>query len=178
MVSGENTITVHGTPATLLGRPLKVGDSVPDFRVVDMDFNSIHFSSFRGKVCIISAVPSLDTSVCAAQTQRFNRESKTLPEDIQIMVISNDLPFAQKRFCDVKSIREIPVFSDSVWGEFGASFGVFIKDMGLLARATFVVDRDGIITYKEIVPELSHEINYDAAMAAAREALTEKAGKK
>ena len=168
----EGLVTVHGRPVVLLGCDTKVGDAAPDFRVVDAQFQPVRLSSFKGKPCLISAVPSLDTGVCALQTKRFNDEIRDLPPGVIVMTISADLPFAQKRFCEAEKVDRILVLSDHVWHEFGLSYGVLIKDMGLLARSIFVVGRNGHVAYREIVDELTNHPDYDAALAAIRKAAT------
>jgi thioredoxin-dependent peroxiredoxin len=166
----SGAVTMKGSPLVLLGTPLKIGDAAPDFRAVNATFAAVRLSQFKGKPCLISAVPSLDTGVCAAQTKRFNDELQRLPQDVVAITISMDLPFAQTRFCETEKVGRIMVLSDSVWREFGMSYGLLIKDMGLLARAVLVVGRDGRIAYQEIVPELSHYPDYEAALAAVRQA--------
>ena len=163
-------VTMKGTPLTLLGSAAEVGKRAPDFRVVDAGFKPVRLSDFKGKVVLISAVPSLDTGVCSLQTKRFNEEAAKLPKDVQVITISMDLPFAQKRFCEAEKVKNIPVLSDTVWRELGQNYGVVIKDMGLLARSIFVVGKDGRITYAQVVPELTNHPDYDAALAAARAA--------
>ena len=161
-------VTMKGKPLILCGPSLKVGDRAPDFRVVDAAFAPVRLSQFRGKVCLISAVPSLDTGVCAAQTKRFNDEVQRLPAQVAVMTISLDLPFAQRRFCEAEKVDRIMLLSDSVWREFGLAYGVLIKDMGLLARSIFVIDTGDTVAYEEIVPELANHPDYDAALAACR----------
>jgi len=144
---------------------------VPDFRVVDRQFNPVQLSDFAGSVRLISVVPSLDTGVCALQTKRFNEEAAELPDNVVIMTISEDLPFAQKRFCDAEEIDRTQVLSDSVWREFGDRCGLLIKDHGLLARAILVIGATGRIEYMEIVPEVASHPDYDAALQAVQNAL-------
>jgi len=163
-------VTIEGNPLTLLGSEIKVGDAAPDFRVVDEGFKPVKLSDFRGKVVLISAVPSLDTGVCAMQTKRFNDEVDKLPENVTVLTVSQDLPFAQKRFCESEKIAKVRVLSDHVWREFGLGYGVLIKDMGLLARAVFVVGADGRVAYCQIVPEVTTHPDYDAALAAVHAA--------
>jgi len=162
-------ISMKGKPLTLLGDDLKVGDSAPDCEVVGKDLQPISLSSFRGKVCIISSVPSLDTSVCDIMTRKFNEEAVALSEDVVVLAISMDLPFAQDRWCIAADVKNVFVFSDHRTAAFGQAFGLLIKDLRLLARAVFVVDREGIIRYIEIVNELTHEPDYEKALSAAKE---------
>ena len=166
----DNLVTMRGKPVVLLGRQLSKGDAAPDFKVVDGGFKPVKLSDFKGKVCLISAVPSLDTKVCSLQTKRFNSEMAAMPSNVVVMTISMDLPFAQKRFCETEKVDRILVLSDHVWQDFGTHYGVLIKDMGLLARAVFVVGQDETIVYKQIVPEMSQEPDYDGALGAVRQA--------
>lgn len=163
-------VTLRGKPVTLLGRMVAVGDVAPDFRVMDADSQPTRLSDFKGKAVLISVVPSLDTAVCSAQTKRFNDEAAKLPPDVVVLTLSTDLPFAQTRFCQEHKIGRIRVLSDHVWREFGLSYGVLMKGRGLLSRSIFVIGKDGRVAYKELVAEVSTHPNYDAAVAAAREA--------
>ena len=163
-------VTMKGNAIALMGTPTREGQAAPDFKVVDATFKPVKLSDYQGKVVLISAVPSLDTGVCSLQTKRFNDEAARLPANVLIMTVSEDLPFAQKRFCEAEKVDRIKVLSDSVWREFGSKYGVLIKDMGLLTRSIWIVGRDGKIAYREIVPEITTHPNYDAALKAAREA--------
>ena len=164
-------VTVKGDPLTLLGPDLNVGDQAPDFQVLDGDLSAVKLSAYRGKVCIISSVPSLDTPVCDTMTRRFNEAADTLGDDILILTISVDLPFAQKRWCGAAGVESVQTLSDHRDAAFGEAFGLLIKELRLLARAVFVVDKEGVIRYKEIVAELTEEPNYDAALEAAKKLL-------
>jgi thioredoxin-dependent peroxiredoxin len=163
-------VTMKGGPVVLLGPDVKVGEKAADFRVVDGAFQALELNTLLGSPILIAAVPSLDTSVCALETKRFNDELAHLPADVQLLTISMDLPFAQRRFCDAEHIDRVRVLSDHVWREFGARYGVLIENLGLLARSIFVIGRDGRIAYREIVPELGQHPNYDAALEAIRAA--------
>ena len=162
-------ITFNGNPLTLIGNEVKVGDQMPDCTVVDKNLEPVKLPSFRGKICIISAVPSLDTSVCDIQTRRFNQEAQSIGNDVSILTISMDLPFAQARWCGAAGIENVATLSDHRDASFGKSFGVLIKELRLLARSIFVVDKEGVIRYIEIVPELTHEPNYEAAISAVKQ---------
>jgi thiol peroxidase len=153
---------------TLLGNGVAVGQKAPDFLVLDNDLNAKALADFVGKVLIIAAVPSLDTPVCDMETRRFNTEASKLGEDVRILTISMDLPFAQKRWCAAAGIANLTTLSDHRGAAFGTAWGVLIKELRLLARSVFVVGRDGVVKYAEVVPEATHEPNYDAALAAAR----------
>ncbi len=163
-------VTMRGQPIVLLGDGVKVGDPAPDFTAVDGDWKPVKLSDFRGRTVIISAVPSLDTGVCAAQTRRFNEEAARLGNGVQVITISEDLPFAQKRFCEAEKIGNLLVLSDTVDREFGKKYGLLIKGMSLLARAIIVVDPQGRVAYQEVVSEVTSHPDYDAALAAARKA--------
>jgi thioredoxin-dependent peroxiredoxin len=157
-------VSANGKPVVLLGEQVKIGDSIPNFKVVDRNFHSRELSDFEGKPILISTVPSLDTGVCSLQTKYFNEQVESLPQDIVILTISTDLPFAQKRFCQAENIDKLETLSDSVWRDFGINYGLLIKDMGLLTRAVLVISPDHKLVYKEIVSELSEQPNYEAAL--------------
>lgn len=150
---------------TLLGTQVKLGESAPNFKVVTESFAPVTLSEFNDKHVLISVVPSLDTGVCSIQTKRFNEEVTNLPADVVMLTISNDLPFAQKRFCKTEKVDSIKVLSDAVWRDFGQKYGLLIKDMGLLTRAIFIIDVEGKIAYKELVGNISQHPDYDTALA-------------
>ncbi len=162
-------VTMQGRPLTLLGNVVKVSQKAPAFEVVANDLSTVKFSSFRGRVCIISSVPSLDTSVCDKMTRKFNEEAASLGEDVVVLTISMDLPFAQKRWCGAAGIENVQTLSDHREASFGRAYGVLIKNLRLLARAVFVVDNESIIRYVQIVPELTNEPDYEQVLGAARE---------
>ncbi|MBI5249751.1 MAG: thiol peroxidase [Desulfomonile tiedjei] len=161
-------VTMRGNPVTLLGDEIKIGSPAPDFTVVGTDLKPVSFSSFRGKVCILSVVPSLDTPVCDMSTRRFNEEAAGLGPDVLILTISMDLPFAQARWCGAAGVERVTTLSDHRDASFGTTFGVLIKDLRLLSRAVFVVDRNGTVQYSELVKEIADSPNFDAALTAAR----------
>jgi thiol peroxidase len=169
LVERKGRITRKGGPLTLLGEEIKVGQRAPDFTVIANDLSTVQFSSFRGKVCIISSVPSLDTPVCDTMTKRFNEEAGQLGDMVVILTISMDLPFAQKRWCGAAGVQNIQILSDHRDASFGKGYGVLIKEMRLLARAVFIVDRNGVIRYVQIVKELTDEPDYGAALKATKE---------
>ena len=162
---------MKGEPLTLTGDEVKVGQTAPDCEVIGKDLKPVKLSTFRGKVCLISSVPSLDTSVCDMMTRKFNEDAVALGQDVVVLAISMDLPFAQDRWCIAADVNNVYMFSDHRTASFGQAFGVLIKDLRLLARAVFVVDKSGVIRYIQIVPELTSEPDYDAALEAARELL-------
>ena len=169
MQERDGLVTMKGNPITLMGTELQVGDKAPDFVAVDNDLNPVSFDSFRGKVCIVSSVPSLDTPVCDMETRRFNDEAGRLGDDVEILTISMDLPFAQKRWCGAAGVDRVQTFSDHRDAAFGQAYGVLIKGLRLLARAVFVVDKEGTIRYMELVKEIASEPDYDAVMTALKE---------
>ena len=157
---------MKGNPLTFAGKELKVGDVAPDFEVLDNDLAPVKFSSFRGKICVISSVPSLDTPVCDMETRRFNEEAVKLGDNIQILTISMDLPFAQKRWCGAAGVHKVFTLSDHRDASFGMAYGTLIKELRLLARIVFVVDGEGVIRYIQVVKEQSEEPDYDAVLEA------------
>jgi len=165
----KGIITFEGNPLILIGNELKVGDRMPDCELTGKDLQPVKLSSFLGKVCVISCMPSLDTSVCDIMTRRFSEEVVSLGKDVILLAITMDLPFAQGRWCIAADVENVQMLSDHRSCEFGESFGVLIKDLRLLARAVFIVDRDGIVRYKQIVPELTHEPDYDAVLQGAKQ---------
>ena len=165
----KGIVTIKGDPLTLIGSKVEVGQQAPDFEVLNGELSPVKLSAFAGKICIISSVPSLDTPVCDVQTRRFNEEAKKLRDDVLILTISMDLPFAQKRWCGAAGIENVKTLSDHRNVSFGKAFGVLIKELRLLARSIFVVDKEGVIRYIEIVDELTHEVNYEAALKAVKE---------
>ena len=169
MKERKGIITSKGNPLTLIGKEVKVGEAAPDFVVIDNDMSPVKFSSFRGKVCVISSVMSLDTSVCSIETGKFNDEASRLGSDVVILTISMDLPFAQKRWCGAEGVDKVITLSDYRDASFGTSYGVLIKELRLLTRAIFVVDRDGTIRYIQIVKETSTEPDYKAVLSAVKE---------
>jgi len=168
MQERKGVITIHGNPLTLIGNPVKEGDKAPDFTVLDNDLNPVNLSAYKGKVCVISSVPSLDTPVCDMETRRFNTEAGKLSDDVVILTVSMDLPFAQKRWCGAAGVTKVKTLSDHRDASFGNAYGVLIKELRLLARAVFVVDRKGTVRYVELVKEVTTEPNYDAVLQAVK----------
>jgi thiol peroxidase len=162
----ERTVTMGGNPLTLVGNALKVGDKAPDFTVVDNSLVKTGLASYKGRVVVISAVPSLDTPVCDVETRRFNVEAGKLGDDVAVLTISMDLPFAQKRWCGAAGVSHVTTLSDHMDANFGLAYGVLIKDLRLLARAVFVIDGDNTIRHIEIVSEIRKEPDYEACLKA------------
>ncbi|MGV2872103.1 thiol peroxidase [Colwellia sp. E150_009] len=164
----QNLVKANDKYITLLGTQVSVGEKAPDFKVVDKNFLPVQLTDFKDQTILISVVPSLDTGVCSIQTKRFNEEAAKLPSNITLLTISNDLPFAQKRFCKVEGVDQIKVLSDSVWRNFGENYGLIIKGMGLLTRAIFIIDNKGKIQYKELVANISQHPDYESALKAVK----------
>jgi len=162
--------TLQGNPLTLIGPELKAGEKAPDFDVVDGGLKPVNLAGTGGKVRVFSVVPSLDTPVCDMQTKRFNEEAGKLP-GVDIYTISMDLPFAQKRWCGAMGVDNIKMLSDHRTGSFGQAYGTLVKDVRIESRAIFVLDKDNTLRHVEYVKEVADHPNYDAALAAVRQAL-------
>lgn len=162
-------VTFKGNPVTLIGTEVKVGDKAPDFTVLANDLSPVTLKNSEGKIRIISVVPSLDTGVCDAQTRKFNEEASKL-DNVEVITVSVDLPFAQKRWCAAAGLENVVTVSDHKDLSFGEAYGVYIQELRLLARSVFVVDSQNKVTYVEYVPESTDHPNYDAAMEAAKAA--------
>ncbi len=171
MAERTGVITFKGNPMTLVGPEIKTGDSLPAFKVTGQDLGDITNDNFKGKVLVLSVVPSVDTPVCAAQTRKFNEQASKLSDDVAILTVSMDLPFAAKRFCAAEGIEAVKTGSDYKYGAFGETFGVKIKELGLLCRAVFVADKSGKLVSAEYVPEVTEEPNYDKTMDAVKSAV-------
>ena len=167
-MADKRVVTMKGNPLTLTGTQVKIGDSAPDFEVVANDLSAVKLSSFQGKVCLIASVPSLDTSVCDTETRKFNEKAGTLGNNVAVLTISMDLPFAQKRWCGAAGVKNLQTLSDYQKADFGEKFGVLIKELRLLARAVFIVDAKGIIRYIQIVGEITNEPDYEKALEALK----------
>ena len=165
----KNAVTMKGNPLTLVGPELKIGDSVPDFKVVDKTLKEFTLNSFIGKIKLFSTTPSLDTPVCDAQVRRFNDEASKLSDKIVIVNISMDLPFAIGRFCQAKNVDKVVTLSDHRDASFGSAYGVLIKELRLLSRAIFIVDISNKIRYIEILKEVTNHPDYDKAIKALSE---------
>jgi thiol peroxidase len=164
----ERKVMMKGNSLTLTGQEIAVGSKAPDFTVLDADHKEVSLSDFAGMIKVISVAHSLDTSVCDLQLRRFNSEAAKLPGDAVVLNITMDLPFAIARFCTAASIDKAKVLSDHRHASFGTAFGVLIKEQRLLARSIFILDKDNVLQYKDIVPEQSKEPDYDKAMDAVR----------
>jgi thioredoxin-dependent peroxiredoxin len=166
----KGAVTMRGNPMTLVGPEIRPGQKAPNFTVVGKGLQPATLEQFKGKVKIITTVPSLDTPVCDAETRRFNEEASKLPGDVQILSVSMDLPFAQARWCGAAGVDKVTTLSDYQRAEFGEKYGTLIKELHLLARAVFVVDKNDQVTYAEYVKEVANQPDYEAALNAARKA--------
>ena len=171
MTERTNAATFKGSPLTLAGPEIRVGDQAPHFRLVGNNLADIECESFHGKVRVLSVAPSIDTPVCATQTRTFNKEATGLSADVVILSVSLDLPFALARFCGAEGIERVVTASDYKYRTFGEAYGVYIRELGLLTRAVFVIDREGKVAYAEYVPEVTNEPDYAAALEAVKAAL-------
>ena len=160
--------TMKGNPMTLVGPELKVGDKAPDFTVLDQTMGKKTLKDYDGKIKVISVTPSLDTSVCDLQIHWFNEDAANQPADVAVLNISMDLPFAIRRFCATGGIDRAMALSDHRDASFGTNWGVLMKELRLLARSIFVVDRENVIRYVQIVPEQTTEPDYEAALNALK----------
>jgi thiol peroxidase len=160
--------TIKGNPLTLVGPELKVGDKAPNFTVNKDLMTQVSLADYAGKVKLISVVPSLDTGVCDAQTRRFNEEASKLGDNVIILTVSVDLPFAQSRWCGAAGVDKVITLSDYKSKSFGQAYGVLIKELQLDMRSIFVVDANDTIQYVEYLAEMTNHPNYDSAVAAVK----------
>lgn len=161
-------VTMKGNPVNLIGSLPEIGQSIPEATLAGNDLSDVTLSSFKGKKLIISVVPSLDTGICDLQTKRFNAEAKNLGDDVAVLTVSVDLPFAQKRWCGATGSDHVITASDYKTRTFGKDYGLLIDGLYLLARAIFVVDADGVLKYSQVVPEITTEPNYDEVLEAVK----------
>jgi len=164
----SGVVTFKGGPATLLGPDVPVGAAAPDFCVVDNGLQPVTLASDAGKIRLITVVPSVDTPVCDTMTRKFNEQAAQLPDDVVVYTISADLPFAQKRWCGAAGIDKVQTLSDYQDRSFGLNYGLLLRELKLLTRAVYVIDKDDKVAYREIVAEVTDEPDYDAALAAVR----------
>ncbi|MEK0314484.1 thiol peroxidase [Cohnella sp. 56] len=160
--------TFKGNPITLIGPELQVGDQAPDFQLSKSLVETVSLKDYAGKIKLISVVPSIDTGVCDAQTRRFNEEAAKLGEQVQVLTVSADLPFAQARWCGAAGIDNVVLLSDYKDNGFGKAYGVLIKEFALDMRSIFVLDASDKIVYIEVLKEMTEHPDYDAAVAAVR----------
>lgn len=167
MEKRKGIVTMEGNPITLLGPEIKVGDKAPDFTVLTNDLNPYTLKDAGDEVKIISIVPSVDTGVCQIQTTRFNKEANKL-DDIVVLTISVDLPFALKKFCSAQGIDKVITLSDHRDLSFGMNYGFAIEELRLLSRGIVILDKDNVVQYVEYVPEVTDHPNYDKALEEAK----------
>lgn len=163
--------TFQGNGLTLVGDEVKVGDAAPDFSVLGGDLSAVTLADYEGKVKVICLVPSLDTPVCDTEIRRFNESAAGLGDNVEVLAVSTDLPFAQARWCGDAGADNVTALSDHRDTSLGVAYGAVIKELRLLSRAVFVVDASNTVRYAEYVTEITEEPDYDAALAAARAAV-------
>ena len=164
----KGLVTAKGNPLTLLGKELKVGDKAPDFQVVDNSLSPVKLTDFTGKVVLLSVTPSIDTGICDLQAKRFNRMATEVSGDVVILSISVDLPFALARWCGATGSDKIKTLSDYQDWNFGLQYGMLVKESRLLARSGWIIDKNGVIQYIQIVPEMPTEPDYEDAFGALK----------
>ena len=169
-MSRSAAVTFKGTPMTLAGEAVQAGSAAPDFTThyFEGGLKTVSLADLKGKPSIISVVPSLDTGVCATQTRKFNVELGELGDKVNALTVSLDLPFAMNRFCGAEDIKNMRAVSDYQDRSFGQAYGMLIEELKLLARGVFVLDKDGKVVHAEVVPEVTEEPNYEAAMTALK----------
>ena len=164
----SDKVTMKGNPVTLEGNEVQIGCDAPDCTLTANDLSDFKLSSLKGKTVILSVVPSLDTPVCDLQTKRFNQEAAGLGSQVVVLTISMDLPFAQKRWCASAGADNVKTLSDHKEAAFGKAYGLLVQGVRLLARAVLIVDGEGTLRYKQIVPEITTEPDYDDALNALK----------
>lgn len=169
MKENKEITSRKGAPLTLLGNMVNVGDTAPDFVVVDNAGNDVKLSDYKGKTVVLTVFPSINTPVCAMQTRTFNQKATSLGEDVVVLTISRDVPADLNKFCAAEGIKNIRTLSDKKHGDFGPKYGFLIKEMDLLGRGTVIVDKNGKVAYAEYVSDIVNEPNYDAAIGKLNE---------
>ena len=172
MKKSRSAVTMKGEPVTLVGDEPEVGDPAPDFMAVNPDLDTVPFSSLGDGIFVLSSVVSLDTPVCDTQTKTFNKKATEFGDEVEVITISMDLPFAQERWCGAAGVDRVRTLSDYRDASFGMAYGMLIKDLRLLARAVFVVNKDHKLCYKQVVPEVTDAPDYEPVLECLRE-LTE-----
>ena len=170
-IETKGIFAAKGNPLTLLGNQIKPGDAAPEIIASDNTLKDVKLSDFKGKVVVVSVFPSIDTGVCATQTRTWNKRATELSEDVVILTMLKDLPFALGRFCAAEGINNIHTLSDFKFSKFGLEYGFLVKENQLLARGVVVIDKNGVVKYKEITKDILDEPNYDLAIAAVKELL-------
>ena len=161
-------ITLNGAKLSLEGNVLSAGQKAPDFTLAGNDLNPVSLKDFKGHVVVLSCVPSLDTPTCDVETRRFNKEASSLGEKTVVLTVSKDLPFAQARWCAAAGIDRVKTLSDYKNTSFAHDYGVLLKEIFLLSRAIFVIDKEGVIQYIQFVEEVSKEPDYQAVLDAVK----------
>ena len=165
-IERSGAVTMKGKPITLIGPEIKAGQKAPNFLVQAIDLSDAGLNDFKGKIKLIASVPSVDTPVCDMEIKHFNEEASRISRDAVVIFVSMDLPFAQKRFCLAAEIDNVKTFSDHRLADFGSNYGVLIKDMRLLSRAIFIIDKDDMVRYVEYVKENGSQPDFDKALKA------------
>jgi len=166
MTERTAAITFKGNPMTLLGDEVVVGQAAPDFALIANDLSEKTLADFAGKTIVLVTVPSLDTGVCDTEVRTFNEKAGQLGDDVVVLTVSRDLPFAQKRWCGAAGVDHVQTLSDYKTGAFGRDWGVEIKELGLLARAIYIIDGQGVVKYTQLVTEVAEEPDYQAVLDA------------
>ena len=172
-IERKGDVTFQGNPLTVLGPKLKVGDKAPNFKLLTNDLTEVTLKTYAGKVLLISVVPSLDTGICDAQTRRFNEEAANFGNDVVVLTVSADLPFAQKRWCGAAGVDRVETLSDHRDMNFGNAYGTHVKELRLEQRSVFIVDKNGVIRYVQYVPEIAQHPDYDEAINALKQIANE-----
>lgn len=176
VVTRPGAVILMGRQLTAVGPELKAGDKAPDFELTANNWSKVRLADSAGKVRLISVVPSLDTRVCDTQTRRFNQEAANLGDNVVVLTVSADLPYAQRRWCGAAGIEQVQVLSDHFDLNFGNGYGTHIQELRLEQRSVFVVDENDVVRYAEYVQEFGQHPNYEAALAVVREQVADNNG--
>ncbi|MFA6335030.1 MAG: thiol peroxidase [Bacteroidales bacterium] len=168
-IETKNVFAAKGNPLTLLGRQINVGDTAPEIVASDISVKDVKLSDFKGKVVVLSVFPSIDTTVCATQTRTFNKKATEFSPEVVVLTISKDLPFALGRFCAAEGINNIHTLSDYKYSRFGLEYGFLVKENRLLARGVVIIDKKGVVRYKEITKDIVVEPDYDKAIEVIKQ---------
>ena len=171
MAKSNKTITMKGNPLKVEGSTLEEGAQAPAFKLTAADMSDVTNATYANKVVVLLSIPSIDTPVCAAETRKFNQEASALADSVVVASVSRDLPFALKRWCAAEGVSRVVALSDHKYRSFGKAFGVELPDLGLLARAVFVIDKSGKVVHVDYVTEVAEEPDYSAALAAVKKSL-------
>lgn len=166
-----NTVTFEGNVMHLEGELPVVNAPAPNFTLAATDLSERKLKDYAGNVLLLATVPSLDTPVCDLEARHFNGEASKLSDNLKIIVVSCDLPFAQHRWCGTAGVKNIETLSDYREHDFGKHYGVLIKELKLLTRAIFIIDKNGILSYCQLVPEITNQPDYEPVMEALKKTL-------